>query len=67
MCGVQSFDFFIRNTKTLKELIVENNGLGPEGSESLANALLDNQDLKLNVLTINRNRLQDKGAKAFAK
>jgi Ran GTPase-activating protein 1 len=65
--GVQSFDFFIKKTKSLKELYVENNGLGPEGSESLANAILENDDLKLDVLSINRNRLEDKGGKAFAK
>jgi Ran GTPase-activating protein 1 len=65
--GVESFDFFIKETKTLKELYLENNGLGPEGAEMVANAILSNENLKLRVLHVNRNRLENKGAFAFAK
>ena len=65
--GVKSFDFFIHNTNSLKELYLENNGLGPEGAESLAQTLLTNKNIKLEVLVINRNRLENKGAVAFAK
>jgi Ran GTPase-activating protein 1 len=65
--GVQSFDFFLKSTKSLKELHIENNGLGPEGSEMLANTLISNDDIKLEVITINRNRLENKGACAFSK
>jgi Ran GTPase-activating protein 1 len=65
--GVKSFDFFLKKTTSLKELYVENNGLGPEGSEMLANSLLENDNLKLEVISINRNRLENKGAIAIAK
>ncbi len=65
--GVKSFDFFICKTDTLKELYLENNGLGPEGAESLAETLLANDKIKLHTLIINRNRLENKGARAFSK
>jgi len=65
--GVQSIEFFMRNTKNLMELYIENCGLGPEGSELLANLLIENKHkLNLEVLVISRNRLEDKGAKAFS-
>lgn len=66
--GVESINFFMKNTKNLMELYVENCGLGPEGSELLANLLMQNEHkLNLEVLVINRNRLEIKGAVAFAK
>lgn len=66
--GVQSIDFFMKNTKNLMELYVENCGLGPEGSELLASLLMENEHkLNLEVLVISRNRLEVKGAMAFAK
>ncbi len=65
--GVQAFDFFLSKTKNLKELYLENNGLGPEGAEMVAQSLLDNEQLSLETLHINRNRLENKGAIAFAK
>jgi Ran GTPase-activating protein 1 len=65
--GVQSFEHFLKTSTTLKELHVENNGLGPEGSEMLANALLENDNIKLEVIAINRNRLENKGACAMSK
>lgn len=65
--GVKSFDFFISKTNTLRELYLENNGLGPEGAESLAETMLANDNLKLHTLIINRNRLENKGAVAFSK
>lgn len=65
--GVEAFDFFLRKTTTLKELYLENNGLGPEGAEMVAQALLDNDAIALEVLHINRNRLENKGAFAFSK
>jgi Ran GTPase-activating protein 1 len=65
--GVKSFEFFIKSTKTLKELHIENNGLGPEGAEMLANSLLENDHIQLDALIINRNRLENKGAIAFSK
>jgi Ran GTPase-activating protein 1 len=65
--GVGAFENYIKNTKTLKEFYIENNGLGPEGAESLANSFLDNESIQLDVLVINRNRLENKGAVAFSK
>jgi Ran GTPase-activating protein 1 len=65
--GVNAFDFFLRKAKNLKVLYLENNGLGPEGSEMVAQALIENEGLELETLTINRNRLENKGAVAFAK
>jgi Ran GTPase-activating protein 1 len=65
--GVESFDFFLKKSSTLKELYIENNGLGPEGSEMVALNLLENDNLNLDVLVINRNRLENKGAAAFSK
>ena len=64
--GVQSFDFLLKGCPTIKELHIENNGLGPEGAEMVANALLDSE-IKLECLAINRNRLEDKGAICFSK
>ena len=65
--GVKSFDFFVAKTNSLRELYLENNGLGPEGAESLAQTLLANDNIKLTTLFINRNRLENKGAIAFSK
>lgn len=65
--GVKSFDFFIKKTESLRELYLENNGLGPEGAESLVVSLLNNDKIQLRTLFINRNRLENKGAIAFAK
>jgi Ran GTPase-activating protein 1 len=68
LIGVQSIDFFFKNTKNLMELYIENCGLGPEGSQLLANLLMENENkLNLQVLVINGNRLEEKGAFAFSK
>jgi Ran GTPase-activating protein 1 len=64
--GVAAFDFFLRKTKNLKELHLENNGLGPEGSSMVAQSMMENEALLLEHLTINRNRLENKGAIAFS-
>ena len=65
--AINSFNFFLEKNKSLKELYLENNGLGPEGGEEVANSLLTNNDMKLSLIKINRNRLENKGAKAFSK
>ena len=64
--GVASFDFFLIQCTSLKKLYVENNGLGPEGAESLAKALISS-NMKLEELKITRNRLENKGAIAISK
>lgn len=64
--GVSSFDFYLTQCSTLRKLYVENNGLGPEGAESLAKALLSS-NMRLEELRISRNRLENKGAIAISK
>jgi len=64
--GVQSFESLLKNCPTLKELHIENNGLGPEGAEMVAKALLES-NIKLETLSISRNRLEDKGAICFSR
>jgi hypothetical protein len=44
-----------------------NCGLGPEGTEMVANALLENGNIKLKCLFISRNRVENKGAAALAR
>ena len=65
--AIPSFDFFLRTCTNLEKLQLENNGLGPEGAEMVCNALLQNDQIKLKMLTINRNRLEEKGALSLAK
>jgi len=38
--GIPGFDFFLTEMTNLKYLNLENDGLGPEGSSMVANALL---------------------------
>lgn len=64
--GVASFDFYLIQCSSLKKLYVENNGLGPEGAENLAKALLAS-NMRLEELRISRNRLENKGAIAISK
>jgi Ran GTPase-activating protein 1 len=64
--GVASFDFYLIQCSSLKMLYVENNGLGPEGAENLAKALLSSS-MTLEELRISRNRLENKGAIAISK
>lgn len=65
--AIPSFDFFLKEIKTLEYLELENNGLGPEGAESVCEALLQNNNIKLKTIKINRNRLENKGGKSLAK
>ena len=65
--AIPSFDFFLKEATSLEHLELENNGLGPEGSEMVCNALLSNQKIKLKTIKINRNRLEEKGALSLAK
>ena len=65
--AIPSFEFFLRTCTNLQKLELENNGLGPEGAEMVCNALLQNDKVKLKKLTINRNRLEEKGGLALAK
>ena len=65
--AIPSFDFFLKICTNLEKLQLENNGLGPEGAEMVCNALLQNDQIKLKMLTINRNRLEEKGALSLAK
>ena len=64
--GVTSFNFHLIQNSFLKKLYVENNGLGPEGAENLAKALISS-NMRLEELRISRNRLENKGAVAIAR
>jgi|688.fasta_scaffold430278_3 Ran GTPase-activating protein (RanGAP) involved in mRNA processing and transport len=52
---------------SLTHLHLLNCGLGPEGTEMVADALRENGAIKLKCLFISRNRVEDKGAKALAR
>ena len=65
--AIPSFEFFLRTCTNLEILELENNALVPEGAEMVCNALLQNDKIKLKKLTINRNRLEEKGGLALAK
>ena len=65
--GVLAMEGFLKKTKNLKELYIENCGLGPEGAEHLAELLSANTELNLEKIRIGRNRLENKGALAFGK
>ena len=65
--AIPSFDFFLKEATSLEHLELENNGLGPEGSEMICNALLNNPKIKLKTIKMNRNRLEEKGALCLAK
>ena len=65
--AIPSFDFFLKTATSLEHLELENNGLGPEGAEMVCNALLQNENIKLKTIKINRNRLEEKGALSLAK
>ena len=64
--GIKSFDFLLRELKSLKTLKVTNCGLGPEGGEMIAQALAENKDLKLVQFSAGRDRLENKGITALA-
>ena len=65
--AIPSFDFFLKKTNYLEFLELENNGLGPEGAETVCKALLENDNIKLKTIKISRNRLEEKGALNLAK
>lgn len=65
--GIKQLQSFLKTAKHLKELYIENCGLGPEGSELLFNSLKENPNIKnLEFLKVSRNRLENKGAKALS-
>jgi len=65
--AIPSFDFFLKSAVSLEHLELENNGLGPEGAETVFNSLIQNEKIKLISLKVNRNRLEEKGALSLAK
>jgi Ran GTPase-activating protein (RanGAP) involved in mRNA processing and transport len=64
--GVVSFDFWLKSNTFLTHLDITNCGLGPEGTEMIANALLASNGTKLKQLHISRNRVENKGSLALA-
>ena len=66
--GVVKFDRQLATSfEHLTHLHLLNCGLGPEGTEMVANALLENGKIKLKCLFISRNRVENKGAAALAR
>jgi Ran GTPase-activating protein 1 len=65
--GIRAFECLLKEDKNLKVLKVTNCGLGPEGGEMIAEALLSNSDLKLTHFHAGRDRLENKGITALAK
>lgn len=66
--GVVKFNNQLASSfNSLTHLHLLNCGLGPEGTQMVAEALLENGNIKLQSLFISRNRVEDKGAKALAK
>jgi len=64
--GVAQFENFLREAPHLKKLSVNNCGLGPEATSTIANALIANQHTKLVKLCISRSRVETRGALALA-
>lgn len=63
--GIPGFDFLLSSLSSLKVLKLENDGLGPEGSRLVAEALLASNN-KIESLSIGWNRLENEGFKYFA-
>jgi len=64
--GVNSFSELLENCVSLKELEVTNCGLGPRGGELIANSLMKCENLKLEVFSAGRDRLEDPGITALS-
>ena len=66
--GVVKFNNQLASSfQQLTHLHLLNCGLGPEGTQMIADALIENGSIKLQSLFISRNRVEDKGAKALAR
>ena len=65
--GIKAFDCLLKQMSTLEVLQVNNCGIGPEGGEMIAEALRENQGLKLKHFEAGRDRLESKGIMALAR
>ena len=65
--GISAFECLLTGMPSLKELMVTNCGLGPEGGEMIAEALSRNDGLKLRRFEAGRDRLENKGITALAR
>ncbi|KRX04355.1 hypothetical protein PPERSA_03595 [Pseudocohnilembus persalinus] len=61
--GAKALQNYLSQAKSLKKFYINNCGLGPEGTETIAQAL-EKGTPNLEVLAIARNRAEDKGGKA---
>ena len=64
--GLSSIIDFLRTSRFLKVLSVTNCGVGPEGGKMIAEAMLQNQNMKLTEFYACRDRLEQKGMAALA-
>ena len=65
--GVKSFEQFLKFASNLKVLNVTNCGLGPAGSSMIAEAILENENMKLTELYACRDRLEEEGMESFSR
>lgn len=62
--GARRLANFLKESKTLEELVVSCNDIGPQGGAAIGESLVDNTSLKR--LRINGNKIDNKGGMAFA-
>lgn len=65
--GVSAYVEFLEKCPSLKILDVTNCGLGPQGSEMIAEAILKNEEMKLEEFSASRDRLENPGIEALSK
>lgn len=58
------YEFFFKGNKTLENLYLDNDGLGPIGTEKLMEVINNNNDMPLKVLALSRNKMETKGCNA---
>ena len=64
--GVNAYTHFLEKCGTLEVLNVTNCGLGPEGGQLLAAAMLKNKEMKLKEFYGSRGRLENEGIEALS-
>jgi Ran GTPase-activating protein (RanGAP) involved in mRNA processing and transport len=65
--GVTAYVDFLEKCSTLKILNVTNCGLGPKGSQMIAEAILKNDEMRLTEFSASRDRLENPGIEALSK
>ena len=63
--GVRSFEEFLTKVDNLRVLNVTNCGLGPVGGKMIADAILQNSNMRLVEFSACRDRLEEEGMAAM--